>query len=198
MTRLYLYAICGRDGAVDVEVRGIGGSRVRLLPLGGLAAACSPVEAVPEPSERALWEHEAVVERLMESVPVLPVRFGTVVREDELPSLARRADEFTRALARVRGKVEYAVRVTWPDTPAPHDSLAAVAALHRPLARLAADNTVNVHRRPTPMLEAAYLVDREHADAFEAEVDRLTRDANHLAAVCTGPWPPYTFVSEAA
>src|SRR4051794_38465914 len=65
-----------------------------------------------EPSERTLSEHEAVVEDLMESGPVLPMHFGSAVYELRalLAVLHARAGELRRGLERVRGRVELGVR----------------------------------------------------------------------------------------
>jgi hypothetical protein len=71
---------------------------------------------------------------------------------------------------------------------------AAAAAVHDPLAALA----VAARRRPTQspeeVLRAAYLVDRAAVSRFRAVVERLQREHADLALLCTGPWPPYSFV----
>ena len=83
-------------------------ARVQLLRNGQVAAVYSDdVPADPEPTEEALREHERVLEQLMDSPAILPLRFGsTVADEDELQRLlASRHDEFAVSLARVRGRV---------------------------------------------------------------------------------------------
>jgi hypothetical protein len=45
------------------------------------------------------------------------------------------------------------------------------------------------------ILRAAYLVGRDDADAFMAEVDALDQVGADLSVEVTGPWPPYSFVN---
>ena len=65
--------------------------------------------------------------------------------------------------------------------------------LHEPLARLSRDSTVNVGATPRLLLTAAYLVERGQLEAFRDELARLQERHPELGAVCTGPWPPYSF-----
>jgi hypothetical protein len=46
------------------------------------------------------------------------------------------------------------------------------------------------------ILRAAFLVDREAADRFQADVRRVAEDAR-LRCETTGPWPPYSFAAQA-
>ena len=46
------------------------------------------------------------------------------------------------------------------------------------------------------LLRAAYLVERGQVDAFVTAVRRLQEDRADLALVCTGPWPPFSFVDQ--
>ena len=53
----------------------------------GLTALCAPAEQ-RELTAEVLWEHEAVVESLMEKRDLLPMRFGTLVEDDEAAARA--------------------------------------------------------------------------------------------------------------
>lgn len=79
---------------------------------------------------------------------------------------------------------------TWSDRA---ETLA--AELHTPLARLAAQSTSQVLITPRLLLTAAYLVDREQLAAFRREVKVLIAAHPKLRFLCTGPWPPYNFVT---
>jgi len=78
------------------------------------------------------------------------------------------------------------------------------AKLHASLERLADENHIQVLPTQGLLLKAAYLVKREQVDLFRQEVDRLSA-ANSSDAwagsdpglnfVCTGPWPPYSFIT---
>ena len=209
---LYLYAIVDRGGR-SPRVHGIGGADVSLQRLGAVEVAFSALETAPAPTEEGLWQHDAVVEALMRDRAVLPVRFGTLLRDAELPALAWREREFLTALDHVRDKVEFSIRAVWPVDEAPRENgqpaaadlrtRVAVArrasaefdALHEPLASFAADAVVDASHADRRELAAAYLVPVQRAEAFGALVERLTRDFAGVTLACTGPWAPYSFVS---
>ena len=67
--------------------------------------------------------------------------------------------------------------------------------LHAPLARLAAESTQQVLVTPRLLLTAAYLVERDRVTAFRLEVDAFSAAYPALRFLCTGPWPPYSFVT---
>jgi hypothetical protein len=166
-----------------------------------------------EPTIEALERHERVVEDLMAVRTLLPARFGSVLDgEDDLRALLdRRAHEFAAALGRVRGRVEIGVRArprSVPDVPATPASgrayverkLARLRAaravqddMHDPLAARAHAAVARVLAEPEPQFTGAYLVDRDTVDAFRARVEEV---ADGREVVCTGPWPPYSFVGD--
>jgi hypothetical protein len=69
-------------------------------------------------------------------------------------------------------------------------------AVDRPLAALArAAIRIRPHT-PLELLHSAYLVDRRRLAVFTRAVAKL-QDANpDLGLLCTGPWPPYSFVGQ--
>jgi hypothetical protein len=117
---LYLY--CLTDARPLREADGISGAPVRALTWDGVAAVVSEHDVLDlVATEERLWEHESVLEALMDGGPVLPVRFGVtfagpgqVQRE-----LERRHEIFASALERVRGRVEVGVRVLAPEAAPP-------------------------------------------------------------------------------
>jgi hypothetical protein len=141
-------------------------------------------------------------------------------------ALAGRHDDLLSVLDGVRGRVELAVRAlsadgtSGADLPVPavsgvvngHDrgreyvrtklelrnrAEAAGAALHAPLAALAAAESRRPGRGPAELLRASYLVERPLVAKFRALVQRLQREHREAAMLCTGPWPPYSFVEVA-
>jgi Gas vesicle synthesis protein GvpL/GvpF len=178
---------------------------LRAVRSDGLTALCAPAEQ-RELTAEVLWEHEAVVESLMEGRDLLPMRFGTLVEDDEaaIRALEERREELRSSLERVRGAVELAVRA---EANAPKDLTLDAASgaeyirakarrteaarlLHEPLAFLARESVV----QPGPeLLRAAYLVDREAVQSFVGLVRRLQETHEGLRVLCTGPWPPYSF-----
>jgi hypothetical protein len=67
--------------------------------------------------------------------------------------------------------------------------------LHTPLARLAAESTRQVLLTSRLLLTAAFLVERDRVTAFRREVEVLSAANPALRLLCTGPWPPYSFVT---
>jgi gas vesicle protein GvpL/GvpF len=162
---IYVYGIGERDGRLAAYVK-------------------RGVDGTPEPEPAALLDHDRVVYSLMEHGAVLPMRFGTVLGdEDEVRSLLlTRRKELREMLARVRGRVEFGVRGEQPKATSGRDYLHAKLETRRslaPLAELAVDT--RVRRKDT-----AYLVDSDLAAAFRER-------ARSLKLALSGPWPPYSF-----
>jgi hypothetical protein len=72
------------------------------------------------------------------------------------------------------------------------------ADVHAPLARWAAHSTRQVLVTPRLLLTAAYLVEQDRLAAFQSEVEALRKAYPNLDFLCTGPWPPYSFVATIA
>ena len=178
----------------------------------GLVALCSAAESDEELSADKLWRHEEVVESLMENCDLLPVRYGTLVRDEGTAKrvLRDRRHELARALERVRGAVELSLRVfrapDGDDVPPAggaeylewraareRDRLAVLASVHGPLALLARDTSEHVPSDPHELTREAYLVGRDDVEAFVARVVELEAQNPRLRLLCTGPWPPYSF-----
>jgi Gas vesicle synthesis protein GvpL/GvpF len=192
-----LYAITDDPAPPDPPLRAVQSD--------GLTVLCAPAEERRLTAE-VLWEHEAVVEALMEERDVLPMRFGTLMEDDEaaVRALEERREELRTSLDRVRGAVELAVRA---ETKAPQERIPAgttgaeyirakahrteaARLLHEPLAFLARESIV---QPGSELLRAAYLVDREAVEGFVSLIRRLQETHDGLRVLCTGPWPPYSF-----
>jgi hypothetical protein len=192
-----LYAITDDPSPPDPPLRAVRSD--------GLTVLCAPAERRDMTAE-VLWRHEEVVEALMQERDLLPMRFGTLVEDDEaaVRALDERREELKASLERVRGAVELAVRAeaarAREDTPAGSSGTEYMRAkahrteaarlLHEPLAFLARESIM----QPGPeLLRAAYLVDRDAVEGFVGLVRRLQATHEDLRILCTGPWPPYSF-----
>jgi len=175
---------------------------LRAIDCDGVSVVCAPARE-GEPDAEALWEREALLERLMEERDLLPVRFGTVVEDERAAAeaIAPRSADLAAALERVRGAVELSVRAVANRGKSPAEgggdylrervAMDRVArAVHEPLAALARDSVV---LDGPEVLRAAYLVERGEVGAFVERFRELQREHQDLATVCTGPWPPYSF-----
>jgi hypothetical protein len=108
----YVYGIVDAP-RFDAKLRGHQGAEVMPITCGDIAAAVSALghEIAPEP--RAVWRHEQVLQSLMRRHAVLPLRFGTLAgdRETLRRVIARLQPVLSRDFDRLRGNVEFAVRV---------------------------------------------------------------------------------------
>jgi hypothetical protein len=173
-------------------VRGVNGAPLERRRVDGLELVVSD-GAAAEVTQAAVLRHAEVVEGLMSrSGAVLPAQFGRPFGDEaELEAAIRpKARELERGLERVRGCVEFGLRLAGENPSATsgteymHALLAQQQAVE-PLERLARSVASN-----------AYLVPAENVDAFQEAVRRLQAENPELTVVCTGPWPPYSFGAE--
>jgi len=116
MDGFYLYGIVGFPPPLLRQILGLGASPVFLVPHGDLAAVVSRSAPSLWPvDEGHLTLHETVVEEVMGSRTILPIRFNTFLRTEEavVALLDERAQAFRSALERVEGKAEMGLRVLW-------------------------------------------------------------------------------------
>lgn len=220
---IWAYAICDHPGVALPRRRGLAHAPLEGICEGELLAVVSQHTQAPgEPALDALWAHERVVERLMADRAVLPLRFGTKLPDAAAMrmTLAARHDEFVAVLGHVRGRVELGVRAmasaAGNGAPPTAPALAPVArtgreylleklargrrserdaaALHEPLTALAVEARKRRAQADDELLRAAYLVERVNLARFRATVQRLQQQHPDVALLCTGPWPPYSFV----
>jgi gas vesicle protein GvpL/GvpF len=161
---------------------------LRELKCDDLAVVCGHGGDDHEITPEALWRHETIIETLMETRDVLPLRYGTRFERDAeaVGAVAGRRDDLHAALDRVRGAVELSLRVRAHE----RADTADVETRLRPLAREA---VVRPGRDEGELMRAAYLVDRSRVEAVRQEVERLQADRPDLGLLLTGPWPPYSF-----
>lgn len=166
----------------------------------GLAAVCAPAEE-RHVSAEALWRHEEALDGLMGERDLLPVRYGTCLENTAAAAraLEEHHDEWQAALERVRGAVELSLRVMG-EAAEPSSGTeylrgrAEVRALQAPLEDMARACVRRPARAAGELLRAAYLLDPERLDGFVERVAALQAQNPRLSLLCTGPWPPYSFV----
>lgn len=118
MTETYaVYCIVDSDQPAPAGVAGLHAATVMNLPYRGIGAAVSALTGPVGDVAAGAVEHEAVVERFMEAHAVLPTRFPTILGSADavVSMMARHYDSFNEGLCRLRGRVEFGVRVLWPD-----------------------------------------------------------------------------------
>ncbi|AYL38785.1 GvpL/GvpF family gas vesicle protein [Streptomyces fungicidicus] len=135
----YVYAVCRPFGTpLQAQLTGVGGDPPRLMPHHDLVAVVSHVpegEFGEEPLRANLEDldwltavaraHQGVIDALTTVTTPLPLRLGTVFRDDSgvRTMIEAREESFTRTLDRLEGRVEWGVKVyveseREPETPA--------------------------------------------------------------------------------
>lgn len=123
----YVYAVCRPFGTpLQAQLTGVGGDPPRLLPHGDLVAVVSHVpeaDFAEEPLRAHLEDldwltavaraHQGVIDALTTVTTPLPLRLGTVFRDDSgvRTMIEGREESFLRTLDRLEGRVEWGVKV---------------------------------------------------------------------------------------
>lgn len=206
---MLLYAVAVADGTGEMVDTPLLAHRSR-----GLTVFAEPRTQPPERSMRELLGFGRALHQLWSYVPVLPMRFGTVVSDgDELDELvAEREREWTDRIAAVTGRSECIVHLPLPeqvpervrDQQTGSDYLrrrakelkrhdAETAELKALLAPYASKITTLPSVRPQEARLSVLLPD-EHVEAARAAI----RDwgENRPGVTVTGPWPPFSFCQE--
>jgi hypothetical protein len=113
---IYVYGILPADIEVAVGIPGVGEhpGLLRDVRFDGLAALISEVDSsgrLGSPDD--LRAHREILDATAAEVPVLPLRFGTVLTSEDAVAedlLAARHDEFTAALDQLEGRTEFQIR----------------------------------------------------------------------------------------
>ncbi|MEU4675300.1 GvpL/GvpF family gas vesicle protein [Amycolatopsis sp. NPDC023774] len=120
-TAIYVYGILPADVDIDDDTRGVGDppAEVSTVPSGPIAALVSEIPRdAPLGRPQDLSAHARLLDAAAAELPVLPLRFGAVVTDeqavvDELLDANR--DDFTAALEQLEGKAEYLVRARYDE-----------------------------------------------------------------------------------
>jgi Gas vesicle synthesis protein GvpL/GvpF/Lsr2 len=113
---IYVYGILPADIEVAADIPGVGEypGLLRDVRFDGLAALISEVDLSRRLGSPAdLRTYREILDATAAEVPILPLRFGTVLTSEEAVAeelLAARHDEFTAVLDRLEGRVEFQVK----------------------------------------------------------------------------------------
>jgi hypothetical protein len=196
-------------------------------PAGDLQEICAAglralTESVDGPLSAGLDElvhYEETVEAVMQEHTILPMRFGSIVEDEQhvRDLLTARAHEFGSALTQLDGAVEFGVQasvVSDPQAAVPSDLAAqgrggsymrarleeqhAQRGLQAWLEHALAAGVRRAAYRVSPVggsgsISAAYLVDKSGQEAFVQRIEALAQESDRHTLSWSGPWPPYTF-----
>jgi hypothetical protein len=120
-TAVYVYGIIPADVSVEQGTTGVGDppGEIRTVPHGDIAALVSDIDPDrPLGTPDDLMAHEDLLDAASGEVPVLPLRFGSVVTDDDAVTqelLQDHHDDFTTALRELEGRAEYVVKGRYTD-----------------------------------------------------------------------------------
>src|SRR5215510_7739232 len=103
--KLYAYCLVEDLDTFDASVRGIEGAAVRLLKIDDVGVLVSDGEPNAFPlTQESVIAHAAVVRSVLDKTTSLPLRFGTVVSEQQLRHyIATYKPALEKSFAHVRG-----------------------------------------------------------------------------------------------
>jgi Gas vesicle synthesis protein GvpL/GvpF/Lsr2 len=113
---IYVYGILPADIEVTADILGVGEhpGLLRVVRFGGLAALVSEVEVSGRlGSADDVRIYREILDATAVEVPVLPLRFGTVLASEDAAAeelLAARHDEFATALEQLEGRAQFQVK----------------------------------------------------------------------------------------
>jgi len=113
---LYLYALVRAKATLPEPGPGLEDVPTSWLVHSDMAALVTAFSSAAVPASSAnVWRHEELVEAVMATQCVLPVRFGTVFTDEAAlhAALALCYGQLVADLDRLQGRVEMAVRVLW-------------------------------------------------------------------------------------
>lgn len=117
----YIYAITGDGGPIATDLKSIGGEGNPVYVVGykDIGAVVSDSSIVSYPVCRSnTMAHQKVMEALMQTHTLLPVRFGTIAEGvDQIRGklLAARYAELSGLLRQMQDKIELGLKVLWND-----------------------------------------------------------------------------------
>jgi hypothetical protein len=224
MSVLYLYALVGEPPRRDAG-RGLRRERLQVLPARGFHLVVGRMDAPPEvPTTIFVRRHDAAIRRIAATVDaILPVRFGTVVADEDTASrlLTPRSVELGTRLVHVRGREQMTLRLFSPRGAAPpvhpvsapagarlgpgarylaarkrlHDArdLPELAPIRQALDDLIADERVQRHTTPPLLASVYHLVPRGQSARYRRRLARAAREIAPRRFTVSGPWAPYAF-----
>ena len=205
---LHLYAVVDRPEIAAPGVPGVDGRHPTFIVRNGVALAVGQGGNGQAATLAAIERHEAVIEALMADRAVLPARFGSLVSDEARARdlLDRRHGEIVAGLDRVRGCVEIGLHMAWRNVVGEHRSgersrrpahivfEAYAGRVQAQLARYARQARRMAIGTGDHVADLAFLVAADWQQTLLAKARALRQEHRGAVMVCTGPWPPYSFV----
>jgi galactokinase len=195
----YFYCVvpCGKEK--NFGRIGMNDSEVYTLPYNDIAAVVSDSSLKEyELTEEYATRHEEVISDVMEEHTVVPVEFGTIIKNEKILSslMAKTYDPMKACLKLVDNKVELGVKVVLNkedafDSSRRKESVSDILGSLKTKAKHVVIGDLFSERL---ILNAAFLVNKESIDEFSNEVIKLQEKYSTLKFLYSGPWAPHNFV----
>jgi Gas vesicle synthesis protein GvpL/GvpF/Lsr2 len=202
---IYVYGILPADIEVAAGIPGVGEhpGLLRDVRLDGLAALISDVDLSGQlGSADDLRTYREILDDTAAEVPVLPMRFGTVLTSEDAVAeelLAASHDEFTAALDQLEGRAEFQVEGRYVEDAVPRETVAAMREEDTRALTQAMEGVcvASVVREPAHELDSVHVAFLVAADQ-EREVERVVKDLareweGRIDVQLLGPMAAYDF-----
>jgi hypothetical protein len=185
---IYVYGVLRRGRRADVAAAGVEQAPIRGVEHGDLVALVSDLDGTVLAAAREVRAHWAVLDEVARSVTVLPVRFGTVLEDDDAVRaslLEPNAERVKELLQVLDGRVQLNVRAHYDE-----DRLLADVIRASPTVASMRDR---IKRLPE---QAAYYQRIQLGEAVAAEVARRRDNDARLALEALEPHAVASLVEE--
>jgi len=205
---IFVYGILPADIEVATGIPGVGKhpGPLRDVRCDGLAALISEVdssEGLGSPDD--LRTHREILDATAAEVPILPLRFGTILTSEDAVAedlLTTHHDEFTAALDQLEGRTEFQVKGRYVQDAVPGEGQARREEYARALRQAMEGLCVaSVAREPADELDAvhvAFLVAVDQQPDVERVIEDLAREwEGRIDVRLLGPMAAYDFTGTA-
>lgn len=114
--KIYVYAIIDSTCGVEESIKGLSDAPVYTMPYRDIGIVVSDLDSqVQIETKESILKHEEVVEALMDTFTVLPMKLYTVFskKEDIRLKVKDHYEDFIENIDRVRDKCEFGIKVIW-------------------------------------------------------------------------------------
>jgi hypothetical protein len=191
--------------AADTSGVGERPGSLRVVRSGALAALISEVDMSGQlGSPDDLRTHREILDATATEVPILPLRFGTVLASEDAVAdelLAAHHDEFAAALEQLEGRAEFQVKCCYVDEAAASEGVSREEGRRALIQAMEGLSVASVAREPAHDLDAVHVAFLVAVDE-EREVERVIGDLarqweGRIEVQLLGPMAAYDFTETA-
>jgi len=199
-TAKYFYCVTPFSKEKNFGNMGMNNSEIYTIPYRDIAAVVSdsPMKDY-ELTEDNIRNHEAALRQVMEKHTVVPVEFGTTIKNEKILRglLEKTYNPIREWLRLVDNKVELGVKAVLNEDTMfvdPEKRRECVSDILTSLNTVAKQAVMGELFSDRLVLNASFLVNKEDINAFSEKVMELQKKYPTLRTLYSGPWAPYNFV----